>query len=582
VLTLVLIGVLSGIVTGLSPCVLPVLPAVLATASVPAGIVDPAAAPLQPAPVDRSRPFLVIAGLVSSFAVFTLLGSRLLAAAGLPPDTLRVIGIVSMLLVGLGLLVPGIGHALERPFARLGGRGPVRGGSAFLFGATFGLAFVPCAGPVLAAITVLAATSQVGGGLIALTVAFSVGVAMPLLAFALAGQGMTTRIRAVRSRLPLVRQITGGVLVLTALGIWFGLADQVQRLVPGYVASVQSQIEDNATARQALSGLSGQDTPATGNAGAMSFDECEHDPSTLADCGPARPFVGISAWLNTPDNQPLTLRGLRGRVVLVDFWTYSCINCQRTLPYLTAWDDRYRDLGLTIVGVHSPEFAFEHERANVKDQAAALGVHYPIALDNDFRTWRAYDQRYWPAHYLIDRAGTVRQVHYGEGAYAETEELIRQLLAEDGAAAAATPAPYARTDTAGPRSYPLTPETYLGYRRADAYANDHIERDRSGSYQGPTVLGSDLVALDGSWTVESERITAGSDARLRLHASAASVYLVLGGTGIVRVSANGEPATTVTVNGAPTLHTLLDGEPRDVLLTLEVSPGVSAYAFTFG
>ena len=224
-------------------------------------------------------------------------------------------------------------------------RGPWRGGSAFLFGATFGLAFVPCAGPVLATITVLAATRQVGSGLVALTLAFSVGVAIPLLAFALAGQQMATRIRTVRTRTQLLRQITGGVLVVTSLAIWFGLADQAQRLVPSYVASAQARIEDNESARRALGGLSPDGAPVVtmpSVAGpVLTFDECEQDPSVLADCGPARPFVGIDAWLNTPGGQALTIHGLRGRVVLIDFWTYSCINCQRTLPYLTAWDAAY-------------------------------------------------------------------------------------------------------------------------------------------------------------------------------------------------------------------------------------------------
>ena len=169
--------------------------------------------------------------------------------------------------------------------------------------------------------------------------------------------------------------------------------------------------------------------------GEQTFDECAQDSAVLADCGKAPELTGIVDWLNTPGDAPLSLAGLQseGRVVLVDFWTYSCINCQRTLPYITAWDAAYRDQGLTVIGVHSPEFAFEREVANVAERAKDFGVEYPIAIDNDFRTWRAYDQRYWPAHYLIDRSGTVRQVHYGEGAYKETEALIRELLAEEGA-----------------------------------------------------------------------------------------------------------------------------------------------------
>ena len=214
VLTLLVIGLLSGIVTGLSPCILPVLPAVLATSAIPAGLVDPATQ--EPPKPDRRRPFMVIAALVASFALFTLIGGTLLSALGLPADLLRNIGIAAMLLVGIGLLFPAFGHLLERPFARFGSVGPRRSGSAFLFGATFGLVFVPCAGPVLATITVLAATNQVQAGLVLLTIAFSIGVAIPLLGFALAGEQMVERIKAVRTRMPLVRQITGAVLIVTA------------------------------------------------------------------------------------------------------------------------------------------------------------------------------------------------------------------------------------------------------------------------------------------------------------------------------------------------------------------------------
>ncbi len=260
---------------------------------------------------------------------------------------------------------------------------------------------------------------------------------------------MTERIAAVRSRLPLIRRVTGGVLVATALAITLGVADQAQRLVPNYVASAQRAIEDSEQAQAALGDLQPGGTevataptaPAPAPAPSttvdvddlgspISFNECEADPTRLANCGEARPFTGIQTWLNTPGGQALTLEGLRGKVVLVDFWTFGCINCQRTLPYVTSWDEKYRDDGLVIVGVHSPEFAHEREVDNVIERAAELGVKYPIAIDNEFRTWRAYNQRFWPAQYLVDRNGVVRQVHYGEGAYEDTERLIQHLLAQ--------------------------------------------------------------------------------------------------------------------------------------------------------
>lgn len=584
-LTLLLIGLLAGVVTGLSPCILPVLPAVLATSAIPAGMLQPGEVPV----LDRRRPFIVIGGLVTSFALFTLVGGSLLSALGLPADLLRNIGIVAMLLVGIGFLIPAVGHLLERPFARFSRVGPRKGGSAFLFGATFGLAFVPCAGPVLATITVLAATNQVTAGLIVLTVAFSLGVAIPLLILALAGQRMAERITSVRNHMPLVRQVTGAILIVTAVAVFLGLSDQLQRLVPSYVASAQSSIEANAAARDALASLkektpTAQVEPAprasdSADIGVeLPFATCAEDPSQLANCGPARPFAGIQQWLNTPGDKPLTIQGLRGRVVLVDFWTYSCINCQRTLPYLTAWDAKYRNAGLTIVGVHSPEFAFEHEVGNVIDQAAKLGVKYPIAIDNDFQTWENYDNLYWPAHYLIDKNGVVRQVHFGEGAYDETEMLIRTLLDETGPMAEVSTPPSTVTMHVVNR----TLETYLGSERASAYGDQDLVEGEPHVYAGDKTIDPNVVALDGQWTVMPEYIRAGKDAQLRLRYAADKVFLVLGGQGTVEVTQAGTPARKVTVHGAPSLYTLAEGSQQDAVLTLRMSPGVQAYAFTFG
>lgn len=581
--TLVVIGILSGIVTGLSPCILPVLPAVLATSAIGGG-------PDGAAPADRRRPFVVIAGLITSFALTTLLGATILTALGLPEDLLRTVGIVALLAVGIGLLIPAVGHLLERPFARFSRVGPRRGASAFWFGATFGLAFVPCAGPVLATITVVAATNDIRAGAVVLTLAFCIGVAIPLLGFALAGQQMSERIRSVRSRMPLVRRITGAVLVATAVAVWFGVTDQVQRLVPSYVAAAQDRIEDNEAARTALAGLTESTPPPAPSptsatpapSATLTFDQCAAHSDQLADCGRAPELTGISTWLNT-DGDTLSLAGLRGKVVLVDFWTYSCINCQRTLPHLTAWDAKYRADGLTIIGVHAPEFAFERVVGNVADQAAALGVRYPVAIDNDFATWKAYHQRFWPAHYLIDQTGVVRQVHYGEGAYDDTERLIRQLLAQPPsdppttASASATLATAADADVATVR----TPEIYLGTARAAAYAGQAPMAETTMAYTGPTNVPANSVALDGEWTVDDERATAGNRASLRLHYRAHRVYAVLGGDGEVSAE-NGGERSTITVSGAPTLYPVRTSGADDGVLRLDVPAGVSVYTFTFG
>ncbi len=547
--TLILVGLLSGIVTGLSPCVLPVLPVVLgASAAETAG------------ERNRSRPFLIIAGLVTSFTLATLAGSALLNLLGLPQDFLRWLGIAVLVVVGLGLVFPQVGHVLERPFARLPQRALNRQGPAFLLGMSFGLVFVPCAGPVLAAITVLSATGGLDAALVVLTVSFAVGVALPLLGFALAGERMGERIRRTRGRSQVLRKVTGVIMVVTAIALASNVTDSLQRFVPSYVAAAQERIEGTGQGREAIEAL-GPDRSAA------SFDECAKDPSTLRDCGSARELVGISDWINS---EPLNLKSLRGRVVLLDFWTYSCINCQRTLPYLTRWDEQYRDRGLTIIGVHTPEFAFEKVVANVEENAARLGVKYPVAIDNDFSTWRRWDQRYWPAHYLIDQQGEVRQVHYGEGTYDETQRLIEQLLEVESTG----PGPGADPQMTAQR----TPELYLGSRRATNVVN----LDPAAGQYDLTEVPLDAVALGGQWDVQGERIVAGEDAVLRLKYLAHDVNLVLGGEGTVRVVDAGAKPSKVQVQGSPRLYRLAEHPPGQRVLQLRVSPGVSAYAFTFG
>ncbi|MBN9375519.1 MAG: thioredoxin family protein, partial [Cellulomonas sp.] len=351
------------------------------------------------------------------------------------------------------------------------------------------------------------------------------------------------------------------------------VAEPLQRAVPGFLSSLSDRIESGS--RQQLAALGG----GGGGAGAQSFDQCANDPTTLHDCGPAPELTGITSWLNSG---PLTLAGLRGKVVLVDFWTYSCINCQRTLPYTEQWAAQYGKDGLVVIGVHTPEFAFEHVEANVRDNAARLGVTYPIALDDAYATWNAYDQQFWPAHYLVDRTGEVRQVHYGEGDYAQTDALIRQLLgtsAPTGLPTEVSPPP----DWAGTTAN-QSPETYLGSDRMGSIANADVTVGRPAVFHSSGTPARDSYALDGTWTIQGEHADAGAGAALAYHFYASRVFLVLGGTGTVDVSLAGDPAfhRTVTVGGAPTLYTLYDQGVRDDVLRLSFSPGVEAYAFTFG
>jgi thiol-disulfide isomerase/thioredoxin len=260
--------------------------------------------------------------------------------------------------------------------------------------------------------------------------------------------------------------------------------------------------------------------------------------------------------------------------VLVDFWTYSCINCLRTLPHLESWYSTYHSKGLVIIGVHTPEFAFEHVASNVKAAVKRLGIKYPVMQDNNYATWNAYSNQYWPAEYLIDRTGHVRHYHFGESSYPETESLIRQLLGDKGPKAKSLP-DMTPTELS-------TPESYLGYERLARYGGSKITRNLQSNYTFPATLPLDDIAYSGKWTVQSQRIVAGSDAALRIHFLGKHVYLVLGGKGTVQVLIGGEPTKTVTVNSYR-LYTLANSAAaEEATMELRFTPGVQAYAFTFG
>jgi cytochrome c biogenesis protein CcdA/thiol-disulfide isomerase/thioredoxin len=538
VISLLGIGLLAGLVTSISPCVLPVLPILLAGGA------------------SGRKPFRIISGLVVSFVVFTLFATWLLNKLGLPGDLLRNIAIALLFLVAATLLVPQIGLLLERPFARL-----TRfraGGGGFLLGGSLGLVFVPCAGPLLAAVVSQAAQNKFGFWTIAVTFTYALGAAVPMLAIAIGGNDVARR---VRGRAESLRIASGVLMAAAGLVFVFHLDERIAKFVPGYTHFLQSKIEDNHLARKELAKLRGGKTLVAKSAATAG----------LADYGVAPALHPGGDWFNSP---PLTLKQLRGKVVLIDFWTYSCINCLRTLPHLEAWDATYRSRGLVIIGVHTPEFAFEHVASNVDGAVKRLGVKYPVVQDNQYGTWNAYSNQYWPAEYLIDRSGHVRHLHFGEGEYGTTETLIRRLLGAQGAKAPSMP-----DLTPAERS---TPESYLGWGRLARYAGSPLHDDALGSYVFPKTLAQDALAYSGQWRVEQERIVAGKDARLRLHYLAKHVYLVLGGGGRVELLVNGVRVKTVTVDSYR-LYTLRNALlPENATLELRFTPGVQAYAFTFG
>jgi len=548
VLVLLGIGLLAGLVTAVSPCVLPVLPILLAGGA--AG----------------RRPLRIIAGLIASFTVFTLFATWLLDHLGLPDDLLRNIAIAMLFALAAILLVPRLGLLVEAPFARL-----TRfraGGGGFLLGASLGLVFVPCAGPALATIAAAAATHHVGWRAVALTLAYAVGAAIPMLLVAYGGRGLGMRMR---SRGPLIRAVSGAVIGLVAIGIAFNLDTRFQTALPGYTQALQKHVEETATAQRALAKVSGH--PAGQPlASAKPKPVRTAGGLSLPVYGIAPPLVPGGRWFNS---KPLTLAGLRGKVVLVDFWTYSCINCLRTLPHLESWYRSYHKDGFVIIGVHTPEFAFEHVASNVGAAVKRLGITYPVMQDNEYATWTNYGNEVWPAHYLIDRQGRVRDYVFGEGDYTGTEQEIEALLGVSRNA-------QALTDTTPTEL--TTPESYLGYVRLDQsrYRGTAIARGREQSYRAASSLPPDGFTYGGAWRVEGERIVAGPGAALALHFRAKDVYLVLGGRGKVSVSVDGKPQPTVAVDAYRLYRLRSSKRYANAELELRFTPGVQAYAFTFG
>jgi cytochrome c biogenesis protein CcdA/thiol-disulfide isomerase/thioredoxin len=559
-LTLIAVAAVAGLATFLSPCVLPVLP-VVAAASTTGG---------------RRRPLGIAAGLAGAFVVFTLLASRALSALGLPQDLLRNIAIGLLAVAGVALLVPAAGEALGRvfqPLASRAGGGLARGDgfwSGVALGAGLALVWTPCAGPILAAVTALSAERRISAELIAITAAYAAGAALPLFALALLGHRAAGYLAGVRRTGLVVRRASGLVLVAAAYLFTTDIPTQLAASAPGYVSAIQKVERAHGVAGD-LRHLtaSAANAPAAVAAGTS--------PDTLRDYGPAPDFARVTTWINS---RPLTLGKLRGKVVLVDFWTYSCVNCIRTLPYLKAWYARYHRDGLVIVGVHTPEFAFEHVVSNVRRAVREHGIRYPVAVDDRYGTWDAWANQYWPADYLIDRNGDVRDAHFGEGAYAQTEADIRTLLGER------AQGPPARAKGAiAPSPQVQTPETYLGTSRAQGYTQQ-LHPNADFDYGPQTSARPNTIALAGHWRVESHQIVAGAHARLVFEYVAPRIYVVAAPPGVgpatLGVSVDGSPRASVRVpdDDLYQLAHMPDAGPHQ--LVLSVPAGTSLYSFTFG
>jgi cytochrome c biogenesis protein CcdA/thiol-disulfide isomerase/thioredoxin len=527
----------------------------------------------RPSLSETLRPYRVISGLVLSFSVVTLAGSALLSLVGLPQDAIRWVALVALVAIGIGLIFPQFEALLEKPFSRLPQRQFGSGSSGFGLGLALGVLYVPCAGPVLAAIVIAGATGTIGLSTIALTLSFAVGAALPLLTFALAGRRVAERVAAFRRRQREIRIAAGIVTILLAVALVFNLPAVLQRAIPDYTSTLQESVGGDEQIREKLN-LGGLVTDQN-----RQLENCTDGAPALESCGPAPDIKNITAWLNTPGGTAVDLKSLRGKVVLVDFWAYSCINCQRAIPHIVDWYDAYRDSGLEVIGVHTPEYAFEKVEGNVADGARRLGITYPVALDNGYSTWTNYRNRYWPAKYLIDAKGVVRHIKFGEGDYDTTEKLIRELLAEK--PGVTLPAPVDSVDTTPQNE--TTPETYLSVGKAGNYGGSGQYDQGAFDFTYPPKLASDTFALRGRWSLDYQGATADSDeSSIALDYHAKDVYIVAGGEGALKVT-RGDSTTSIPISGPPTLHQIVDDDSvQRGRLEVSVPRGLQIFSFTYG
>ncbi len=607
---LILFAFLSGIITILSPCILPLLPVVLA-GNVAGG---------------RGRPYGVVTGFAVSFTGFTLGLSALVAATGVSADALRVAAVVILLLFGVVLIVPALKDRFQLIVSRLVARssvpakaaplppgesasaGNARSGGYWggvLVGVSLGLVWTPCVGPIMASVISLAVSHAVNAGSVFITLAYSIGTAIPMFAIMVGGRALLRRVPWLMTRSAQIQRIFGVLMVAVAVVVAFGwdrtLETSLLTAAPGYGAGLTS-IENTQVVRQAIVARDSA-SGAGGTMASNASDAASGSAPALSSYGPAPALVADGKWFNSP---PLTMKDLRGKVVLVDFWTYSCINCIRTLPYLRSWYQKYKDDGFVIIGVHSPEFAFEHNPANVAKAIRELDVTWPVVQDNDFREWDAYKNMYWPADYFIDAKGDLRYFHFGEGDYVRSEAVIRELLTKAGHPPTA-PASLAVSQV----SFAGTPETYLGAARAAGFAGKPAVQPGDGVvFSAPKRLAPNDWDLTGTWNVRDQYIAPVGTGTLRLSFDAKQVYLVIQ---VPRSSAGGamkesqvsdtasDPALlTVTVDGKTGLDTpdvrggvlrptesrmyhivTLPAEGRH-LLTITAKGNIRLFSFTFG
>lgn len=571
-LLLIAFAFIAGIVTILSPCILPVLPIILSGST-----------------GDKARPWGVILGFIASFTFFTLFLTTLVKLTGVSPDSLRYVSVVILTLFGLSLIIPQIRALFEKAFTLIAGRVPTNSSSTGLLGGllvgfSLGLLWTPCVGPILASVISLALTGSVTGNAVLITLAYAIGTSIPMIIIMKGGQAILQKNQWLVRNAANIQKGFGVAMILTALAIFNNYDRKFQTyildLFPQYGVGLTA-FEDSEIIKKELDSL-----------GSDSIDDMRGKSLDQIRDGfiKAPELIPGGEWINS---EPFTLQDQRGKVVLIDFWTYSCINCIRTMPYLRAWHEKYADKGLVILGVHTPEFEFEKNINNVKEAVEGFKLEYPIMQDNNFATWKAYRNRYWPAKYLIDKNGIVRYTHFGEGKYDETEKMIQELLAETGSDVSDMEINNPDYDLFG-----RTPEIYLGYKRVQLLASpEKIVPNEFSEYSSPSSLVINKFALESQWKISEEYSQAQKGSSLYSRFSAKDVYLVMrsasGEEAQVKVYLDGQEIgdnggidvidNMITVSEDRLYHIVELDKPGTHTLKLEYPDGnIESFAFTFG
>src|SRR3984885_7699295 len=602
-MTIVILVFLGGVLTILSPCILPVLPFVFARS--------------EQKFLTNGLPML--AGMAITFAAIATLAAVGGSWAVRVNQYGRIFALVLLTAFAATLLSTRLADWLARPFVALGNRltqagedGTEKQGllNSLLLGVATGLLWAPCAGPILGLILTGAAISGPNARTTLLLFAYAAGAATSLAVALLAGGRVFALLKKSLGTGEWIRRALGVAVLLAVVAIIFGWDSTVlTRLSLNGTNSLEQSLIDKIGRRDGAPGgkmamsnsnMAMSNSKSDGHAMMMSAAKPSGD---LPVEGEIPSFAGATLWLNSP---PLTPEALRGKVVMVDFWTYSCINCLRALPFVESWYEKYKDHGLVVIGVHAPEFAFEKDPNNVRRAVADLKVTYPVALDNDYAIWQAFNNQYWPAHYFIDATGRIRGHHFGEGNYDESEQTLRKLLTDAGQTDL-PPAGMGSAKAVGVQAPPdeahdQSPETYVGYRRAENFASPGgFSQDQPHRYSAPAALKLNQWALNGSWNVDPEKAVLSTvPGKIEFRFYARDLHLVLG------PGSDGKPvrfrvlldgAAPAANHGADTdssgagaidrqrLYQLIrqTGDVREHVFSIEfLDPGVQAYSFTFG